>query len=289
MRFRLPTSNFRRPGSGRLGRSFRQSTWRATLGVLVFLIVVLLAARFTPHVLATPAQAIAQPFVAVRNAIATGFTTTIDFFQSKESLLAQNAALEKDATLYGAVVAERDYFINQVNELQALLGHSSSSTPEKFVSAQVFSKPGFSPYDTMLVAAGSNQGVATGDLVFADPHALIGYVSSVSLTAATVTAYSTPGQQLNVLIGSSSLEEAASGLGGGTLEVRLPRNSPVAIGDIVTAAGLPTGSIVGQVAVATAAPADPYERVLFTSPLNIFDLSYVFIKTNSANHGILKK
>lgn len=259
-------------------------------GIVGFLLLVLIAARFAPHIMATPVQAIAQPFAAIRNALSTSVEGLSTFFQSKESLQAQNTTLKKDAALYAAVVAERDYFATKAYQLQTLLGEFGSSSPSAFVTAAVFSKPDFSPYDTMLVAAGSDQGVATGDLVFADPYTLIGYVSSVSATAATVTAYSTPGQTINVLLGSSSLEAAAEGLGGGTLEVRLPRNSPVAIGDIVTAAGMPVNDILGRIEVATAAPADPYERILFTAPVDIFDLSSVLIKKDTTNvHTTVKK
>lgn len=287
MLFRLPTSNFRPSGPG---RRISRTAWYVTLVVLVFLLLTLVAARFVPNLLATPIQAIAQPFAAVRSMLGSSMQATLSFFQSKESLQAENVALQKDATLYNMVLAERDYFSTQANELQMLLGDFGSSSPKKFVSATIVSKPSFSPYDTMLVAAGSAEGIVTGDLVFADPYTLIGYVSSVSATAATVTAYSTPGQKINVLIGSSSLEAAAEGLGGGTLEVSLPRNSPVAVGDVVTAAGLPVGDILGRVEVATAAPADPSERVLFTSPLDIFDLSHVLIKTTTTSvHNVTKK
>ncbi len=283
MPFHLPGTNTSRP----IKRTTRRSL-RFVVTLLVAFALLAAAGRWAPHVLATPVQAIARPFIIVRNAIGNGIISTVSFFQSKAAMESENTALQKELVLYNAVVAERDYFASQTVELQKLLGGVGSSTPAKFFVARILSKPNFSPYDTMLVATGD--GVAVGDLVFADSNTLIGYVSAVSKTAATVTAYSTPGENTNVLIGSSSIETVATGLGGGTLEVRLPRNSPVAVGDLVTAAGIPDTNILGRVEVATATPSAPYERVLFTSPLDIFDLSYVLIKLDAPTiHGSVKK
>ena len=283
MLFRLPGTNTPRP----IKRPARR-TLRFVVALLVALALLAAAGRWAPHALATPVQAIARPFIIVRNAIGDSISSTVSFFQSKAAMESQNTALQKELVLYNAVVAERDYFSGQTVELQKLLGSIGSSTPAKFVVARILSKPNFSPYDTMLVAAGDS--VSPGDLVFADLNTLIGYVSSVSKTTATVTAYSTPGQNTNVLIGSSSIEAVATGLGGGTLEVRLPRNAPVAVGDLVTAAGISDTSILGRVEVATATPSAPFERVLFTSPLDIFDLSYVLIKLDAPTiHGVTKK
>jgi|GEM_PF-5527561 len=273
----------------------RQRRWYTVAGVVLALALVLLAAHYAPHFLATPVQGIARPIIAARDWVGNGLGGFLSFFQNKASLRQQNVALQEELIFYKAATTERDYFLAQNSRLQQLLGQiASSSSAAQFVAANIVEKPNFSPYDTMLVAANSGEGITTGDLVFADPFTLVGFVNSVSAAAATVTAYSTPGQQINVLIGSSSVEAAATGLGGGTLEVRLPRNSLVAAGDIVTAAGLPGNYILGRVTIATSTPTDPYERVLFTSPLDIFDLSYVLIKIEApashfAPHGSVKK
>lgn len=283
MPFRLLGNNTPRP----IKRTARRSLRFVVILLLAFALLAA-AGRWAPHALATPVQAIARPFIIVRNAIGESIVSTVSFFQSKAAIEAQNATLQKELILYNAVVAERDYFAGQTADLQKLLGSAGSSTPSKFAIARILSKPNFSPYDTMLVAASDS--INIGDLVFADPHTIIGYVSAVSKTAVTVTAYSTPGQNTKVLIGSSSIEAVATGLGGGTLEVRLPRNAPVAIGDLVTAAGISDIGILGRVEVATATPSAPFERVLFTSPLDIFDLSYVLIKLDVPTiHDFIKK
>jgi cell shape-determining protein MreC len=268
----------------------------ATVLAILFLVGLSFAA---PHLFSGPLQILAQPFVAVRNTLSNGITAIFAQLESKASLEASNTALIKQNTFFNLVVEERDYYQNQDAHLETILGEIASSSNAKLASAGgsliaagIISKPGFSPYDSMVIAAGTNEGIQAGDIVLADTATTIGSVSSVSADTATVVAFSSPGQTTNVLIGSSSVEVAANGLGGGTLEVHLPRTTDVSVGDIVTLAATPVahshtpaknplntlGDIIGRVSVATATPAEPFQDVLFTSPVNINELSTVLIK-----------
>jgi cell shape-determining protein MreC len=115
------------------------------------------------------------------------------------------------------------------------------------IVAGVLSRPPESPYDTLLVNAGSEQGVSVGMEAFAGNASPVGLVSAVSDYFARVTLFSAPRMQVSGWVGTSSLPITLYGEGAGTLSVTISRAGGVSVGDTVYVPGpghLPLGTVV---------------------------------------------
>ena len=149
--------------------------------------------------------------------------------------------------------------------------HSASSSQ---VTARVLSRPNRSLYDTIVVAQGAARGVAVGDVALAGNSIAIGVVTSVTQTTALVALYSTPGKQTDVLLAKDSVVVVAEGQGGGGFIAKVPQSVPVEKGDIIALPNAKTipFAVVDEIDVV---PADPFKKVFFQNPVNMYTLSSV--------------
>ena len=144
--------------------------------------------------------------------------------------------------------------------------------------ARVVSAPPKTHYDTLLIAAGADDGVLVGDLVSAH-GVLVGVVTEVSQHSAITELYSSPGHELDARIGDSDAIVVVRGVGGGSLEAYVPDSILVVPGDSVVDAK--SGYVFGSVARVTkrdidtsaaltivlAAPVSSFSIVSLTHPL----------------------
>jgi len=79
----------------------------------------------------------------------------------------------------------------------------------------VTEKPPFSPYDSLIISAGSNEGLTLNNPVFDDMGTPIGTIGAVYLNAAKVVLFSSSNTTLSVTIGDKKYEISALGAGGG--------------------------------------------------------------------------
>ena len=68
------------------------------------------------------------------------------------------------------------------------------------ILSAILAKPNQSPYDTLLIDAGSGQGIKTGDTVFALGDVPIGRVDVVYDNSAKVVLFSNPGEKTEAVI-----------------------------------------------------------------------------------------
>jgi len=68
-------------------------------------------------------------------------------------------------------------------------------------------------------------------------------------------------------------------LGGGNFEVKLPRGVDIREGDVISFPAINT-QIVGVVEKIKVKAADPFQTILFKSPVNIYELRFVEIFTD---------
>ncbi len=136
---------------------------------------------------------------------------------------------------YQAVVYE-----SLAQDLAALRKEVGVQSPEAYRVARAVLRPPRTHYDTLVLAAGSADGVRVGDIVSANGVAL-GTVTQVSVGSATADLYSTPGRVGDALFGSLSAIVTVRGLGGGALEATVPLEVEVRVGEVVKDAlsGLP--------------------------------------------------
>ena len=230
-----------------------------------------------PHLLTPVLLAGGKPVLEARGGFLGSINSVWQYFHTQGALVAENNTLHDKLALSNAIITERDYYKSENAILQKLVARIQND--KKFTIAKIISKPGFSPYDTLLIDAGVSEGVATGDLVLIDSDSSIGHVSDSFAHTAIVTLFSSPERETAVLVGSKATQALAIGKGGGNFEIKLPKNTEVKVGDIVSMAST-SAKIFGTIGVIDTSPTDSFERALFKNDVDVNSLRYIMIEKN---------
>ncbi len=202
------------------------------------------------------------------------FASLSILFHSKKTLENENTRLiEENAIMHMQLDAYR-LLLDENTRIKASLGQIDIS---KNILATVLSKPSQTPYDTIMINAGSKQGITADSLVFVQGSIPVGTISRVFETTSIVTLFSTPAQKTIVRLEEGSGDFELIGRGGGNFELELPRDALITQGAHVYLPGM-TGFYVATVGPVVSDPRDPYKKVLLTSPININQLTEVFIR-----------
>ncbi len=186
-----------------------------------------------------------------------------------------------------ASTMQKNVLMKENEDLKRLLGRSENKSMTLFV---ILKKPPFSAYDILVIDGGNDQGLRVGDKAYVSirddedtittsqlGNISIGEIVEVNTTTSKIKLYSSTGEKFEVLIGDKHVQAWAIGKGAGTFEVSLPRDAKVARGNTVTIPSL-SDSFVGVVEEIISDPSEPFMRILFRQPINIFELQWVLIK-----------
>jgi cell shape-determining protein MreC len=149
---------------------------------------------------------------------------------------------------------------------------------EKPVLGTIIKKPPYSAYDSYILDVGANEGIKEGQRVSTLSGIPIGEIAEVIGGISRVKLYSSFGEKFDVLIGPLNIEATAIGKGGGYFEVSLPRDTKIKKGDTVHIPTL-TDSFVGTVDGLASEPSEPFAKLLFHQPVNIYEQRWVIIDT----------
>lgn len=191
-------------------------------------------------------------------------------FRAKDALVAENDALRSDVSRMQAQVLDRNLLDEKVNKLEEVLGRAQA---DNRVVAYVLAGPGLSPYDTLVVDAGTDNGVAAGNTVVYAGSGVIGEVVEVTAASSKIKLYSSPGEEYLVGVGKQSVPAKATGKGMGNFEAKVPEGSAIAIGDDVTS--LKGGLLLGTVSLVEEESSLPFTRIFFRVPFNITEIRSV--------------
>lgn len=193
---------------------------------------------------------------------------------ARDALLAPSAAARAELASTTAALAEEGLLRSENTELRAELGRAAGA---KLVLAGVLQHPPGTPYDTLVLDAGADLGVAAGDRVVAAGMAL-GVIDSVTAQTSRVTLFSSPGQTYQAYIaGASALPISFEGQGGGSMRGQLPQGSIVSAGQAVVLPGA-AGEMAAKVSAIEAPAGESFITVYARAPFNIFDLRFVYIR-----------
>jgi cell shape-determining protein MreC len=190
----------------------------------------------------------------------------------RESLGGSEAArLRAELASTSAALADRDLLYKEVTDLRERLGRADA--PSSRIVAAVLQRPPWTPYDSLVIDAGANYGIAAGSLVSAGGQGLIGRVSEVYDTSARVELFSAPGASYQALLNGTQ-PVAVEGLGGGSLRTEVPAGTQVKVGDTVAFPGL-LGGIVSLVSATETKAGESFIVVYMRLPANPADLRFV--------------
>lgn len=268
--------NYRRADERRSPRRFGWS--------LVILILFLSGIFFWGAKLSTwfygPVALVSRPFLAVGKVTVDLATDLKQFVRFKKSLVAENQKLKLE-NLRLKNIWQSNQTISQENlELKKIVGLNSRS--EKPLLLAVTARPIITPHDILIVSLSDDQNhlIKVGDLVTTGGgQVLLGRVAEIYRSSAKIKLFTSFGDQVIVAIGPKSIPAIAKGLGSGNFSLSLPRGTEIAVGDSVFANSY-RNLLLGSVGAIEAKSSDPYIRVLFRLPINLYELKWVEIYEN---------
>ena len=211
------------------------------------------------------------------------FHSFAENFRTKSSLANDNEFLLAEVNHMRAQVLDRNLLAQKVIQLEGALGRSSSGDR---VVADVVVGQGRSPYDTLVIDAGAEDGINLGYTVVYGGSGAVGEIVEVSASSSKVKLYSSPNMEHLVNVGSYNIPATSSGRGMGNFEAKVPQDSMVTLGDNVISTK--DGLILGTVSLVEEKPAEPFKRIFFRLPFNITEIQSVEVIMPSMNNSTTK-
>ncbi len=162
-------------------------------------------------------------------------------------------------------------------ELKLLLGRKIDADQKIF--SVVLMRPPKTPYDSLVIDIGENQGLLPGDLVYGGMDYLIGQIEEVAPATSVVKLFSTPGERIDAFLGTGSSTSAVvvEGRGGGNFYIKIPRNIVVNEGDPIVVPGI-NSYVLGTAENIDSGEGEAYAHVYFKLPVKLNSLQYVQVK-----------
>ena len=252
----------------------RKKFFNIALGVLVLVILFYFRSGIF-NGLSFMAGGLFRPVLILGNNIGEKFGNLGAYFASKNSLSAENENLktqilesEADRANYASVIAEN-------TSLKEMLGRKDPKT--NMILATILAKPNQSPYDTLVIDAGVQEGIEIGNAVFALGNVPIGRVAEVYLNSSKVVLFSNTGEKTQVIISGRDVFVELVGRGGGNFEMILPRDLTLQKGDQVVLPRI-NPYVLAVVEEIISDPREPFTKALLVSPVNIQELKFVEVK-----------
>jgi len=251
----------------------RHHHWRWL--VIVFVIVGLL---FSIPATRGVMMFLARPIWKIERALLDGLSSSWSLLSSKRTLVEENRRLSEENSKSEYYILVNNFLRNENDQLHDLLGRKSDKNTHS-IMASVLIKPGRSPYDILIIDAGSNYNVSVGDLVSIE-SVVVGDVTEVYAETSKVELYSTPGKNLPVLIGPNSIQGEALGLGGGNFRVKLPKETEIKEGDSIVIPSI-TSNVFGVVEKIISGDNNTFQDIYFKTPFNLSELKFIEILKNA--------
>lgn len=161
----------------------------------------------------------------------------------------------------------------QENILLELVGRKQESS---MVVAAVLTHPPQTPYDVIIIDAGSNESITIDSQVSLPEGPILGVVSEVFAKSAKVKLFSASGEETNAVLERNNVPVILIGTGGGNFRLALPRDIAIEKGDRILSPNIVSRPLATVVDVSIR-PTDSFKEVLAKSPTNIFTLRFVFV------------
>lgn len=242
---------------------------------LFFLLLFLLFFFGKLSFLNKPLSFIVKPISNLKTNSSELVSDFFSFLDSKENLLRENKLLKDNLSKNELILINKKLILQENLALKKMLGRTELES--NLILANVILKPGLSIYNSLIIDVGLENEIKKGDKVFAGEDIIIGEIEEVFKKSSKVRLYSFPKDKIEVVIGFNKILTIAEGKGDGVFEIRLPQGTNIERGDFVT---FPEENlnVLGVVEEIIMNPEDPFETILFKSPVNIFELRWVQIR-----------
>lgn len=222
-----------------------------------------------------------RPVLILGNIVGEKFSGLSAYFISKNSLAVEDQDMRAQLKEEESRMANYNTIFAENENLKGILGRKDTKTT--MVLGNILAKPNKSPYDTLVIDAGTEQGIKTGSTVFALGNVPIGRVAEVYSNSSKVILFSNPGEKTQAIVFSKNTATPSPsgdvymelvGRGGENFEMLLPRDFVLEKGDQVIMPGI-NPYVLAIVETVISDPRDPFTKALLVSPVNIQELKFV--------------
>lgn len=218
---------------------------------------------------------VTSPVLNASNTLANASHTFLASFGNIAALSTRNAELTNENIL---LASENSTLRSSVESLSGRISASG-------IFAKIASRPPESPYDSILVDAGAEEGVTVGQEAFGllaqtsqrGGGIPLGVVSSVGRHFARITLFSAPRMVLSGWVGHTSIALILHGEGGGAMSASVSRSVALKVGDTVYAPG-PAQLPVGTIVRVDSDPSSPSVALRIAPLLNPFSIMWVELR-----------
>ena len=237
------------------------------------LVAIFIAGSIIFSLIDTAVIAAIAPLWRTEHAVTRVFKRTFEYWRSKQGLIEENISLRERLMRLELEHASLNLTLSQTQSLEELLGRTNKT---EGMVAGVLTRPPQSPYDLIVIDAGSREGVLAHLTVSLLEGPVIGKVAEVSDSSAKVRLFSSSGEEVDAVLERHNIPVTLEGRGGGSFRVRVPRETEVVVGDRILSSDT-TFSLMAVVEDIHMEPTDSFKEVLAKSPANIFSLRFVRI------------
>ena len=216
-----------------------------------------------------------RPVLVVGNNLGEKFGNLGSYFISKSSLNLQNQDLQAKLNVEEAQMANYNSIVADDASIKEILNRKNPKV--NMTLAAILSKPNQSAYDTLIIDAGTKEGIKTGNTVFALGNVPIGRVDLVSADSSKVILFSNAGEKTQTVIAGKNIFLELVGRGGGNFEMVMPKDLVLQKGDQVVLPGV-NPYVLATVETIISDPRDPFTKALLTSPVNVQELKFVEVE-----------
>lgn len=198
----------------------------------------------------------------------------LELSKSKSTLINEKNELDERVKELEAELAWLPTIEDENAKLTEMLARKKETI--QLVMARILVKPNESVYDTIIVDAGTEDGITVGARAYSRGDIPIGTIDEADPRSAKIKLFSTSGEITKAVIVGKDIFIDLKGQGGGTFETTLPRDVVIEKG--TTVATLDDGLTIAIAEESLADPRDPFQRILFRSPVNLFELRFVGVQ-----------
>ena len=256
----------------------RNSSEKSRVKYVVWVVAALCILVLGKGMVSTVSSGVSTVLYTVRQYIQTSSATVPVFVRSRTELLRHTQELEQEIASNQGVAATLAYITAENIELRNLL--SASSSPQ--IAAGILARPPYTPYDTLVLDKGSEDGIVEYAPVYHGKGIALGYVQAVFPHMSYVTLFSSPGVESTVYIFGANLFTTAYGEGGGVVHLSVPQGIPLAKGDAVVLPSLHTGTL-GTVDEIQSIATEPEQHAYVTLSVPLQSIRLVSVGTVPVN------
>ncbi|MBI2046223.1 MAG: hypothetical protein HYT28_02290 [Parcubacteria group bacterium] len=244
--------------------------WIVAIAVLALLFF---AGQSVSRTIASFAYPVTYPLLRFGASVTGTLNNLFPFFKTNKTLIRENDALKKALGEVNGTLLTHTLLIEENKALKESFGRKDA-TPR--ILANILAKPNRSPYDTLILDAGTEEHINLGDIVSVFETAAIGEITEVYPHASKAALFSSPEKKTAVTLESAHITAEIIGRGGGAFLFTVPRDIAVSRGEMLILPGT-RHLVAGSVTSVEILPDAPFQTVTAVLPVNIFEITRVFI------------